>query len=267
MNYKLKSIHFQKYHGAGNDFIMADARNSSFIIPGEEFIRKMCDRHFGIGADGIMFLQSSPDNDFRMKYFNSDGREGTMCGNGGRCIVAFARHCGIIKDHYAFEAIDGIHTATYTPDGNICLKMNGVSDIVHFPDGIFADTGSPHFIIAHPSPHQEDMNVWGKKYRYDTRFGQGGANVNLIYSEGNTITIATFERGVEAETLACGTGAVAAAIAVAETSDEIHSEYAVKAKGGQLHVHLKKESGGSYSDIYLTGPAEFVFSGEILFLP
>lgn len=262
----MESIHFHKYHGAGNDFILIDARASSFMVPPENFIRKMCDRHFGIGADGLMLLMPSASYDFSMKYYNSDGREGSMCGNGGRCITAFARKCGIVKKNYVFEAIDGIHNAEFTSETTISLRMNDITEMKILDDGIFVNTGSPHFILLHDDPHRADMNLFGKKYRYDSRFGEGGANINLISYNRNQITIATFERGVEAETLACGTGAVAAAAAVALKNSEQYNEYQISAKGGRLTVKLM-QTGITFSDVFLSGPAEFVFEGEMLFLP
>jgi diaminopimelate epimerase len=254
-------IQFYKYHGAGNDFILIDARKKSFKPLSEEDIHQLCDRHFGIGADGLMLLLSSKEHDFRMKYYNSDGREGTMCGNGGRCITAFAHKLGIVKKEYRFEAIDGIHNSYYTSDDKISLKMNDVSEITKYPDGIFVDTGSPHFVLVNDSPHDADMIEYGKKYRHHKRFGKGGTNVNAVSFKKNKITIATFERGVENETLACGTGAVAAAVAIAEITGKTEPEYLIKAKGGNLSVKLKKDKNGIYSEIHLTGPAEFVFEG------
>lgn len=258
-------MQFYKYHGAGNDFILIDSRDSD---PGlnESQVARLCDRHFGIGADGLMLLLPSSGYDFRMRYYNSDGREGTMCGNGGRCITAFARDRGMVNDRYAFEAIDGIHHSWFEKDGTISLGMNNVSHILRFSDGFFIDTGSPHFVMEHPDPHAADMTEMGSKYRHDPRFGSGGANINLVRAEKNRIVIATFERGVEAETLACGTGSVAAAIAAAEKNGNGFGQYVIEAKGGQLAVHLKKE-GDSYISVVLSGPAAFVYSGEIVILP
>lgn len=255
-------FHFHKYHGAGNDFILIDARKKGFRSFSEEDIRLLCDRHLGIGADGLMLLLSSKEHDFRMRYYNSDGREGTMCGNGGRCITAFARKMGIIKKEYSFEAIDGIHYSHYNDEGSISLKMNDVSLVKKFPDGIFTDTGSPHFVFFHDSPHKADMIEFGKKYRYDKRFGRGGTNVNAVSFRKNRITIATFERGVENETLSCGTGAVAAVVAVAEITGKTEPEYHIIAKGGELSVKIIKIKKSRYTGIYLTGPAEFVFEGK-----
>lgn len=262
----MKSIHFQKYHGAGNDFILIDARDPSVVALPEYFIRKLCDRHFGIGADGLMLLYPSASYDFAMKYYNSDGLEGSMCGNGGRCITAFARKCGIVRQEYTFEAIDGIHTAAFISDDLVSLRMNDVTQISILDDGYFIHTGSPHFVMKHNDPHQQDMSFFGKKYRYDKRLGSGGANINLISYHRNEITIATFERGVEAETLACGTGAVAAAVAVALMDTDTHNEYHVRAKGGRLTVKLTRKN-NMFSDVFLTGPAEFVFEGKITFSP
>jgi len=259
-------LQFHKYHGAGNDFILVDARSDASISLSEQGINKICDRHFGIGADGLMLLLPSEEFDFRMKYFNSDGREGTMCGNGGRCITAFAKSLGINKHNFKFEAIDGVHYSEYLLDNSISLKMNDVKIVRRFPDGVFCDTGSPHFVFLHPSPHKADMADYGKTFRFDSRFGSGGANVNAISFNENNITIATYERGVEAETLSCGTGAVAAAIAVSAISEKTFDEYLVNAKGGLLSVKLKQDKEGNYFNIFLSGPAEFIFKGEILIL-
>jgi len=242
---------------------MIDGREKGFRSLSETDIYRLCDRHFGIGADGLMILLKSKDHDFRMKYYNSDGREGTMCGNGGRCITAFAKMSGIIKNEYSFEAIDGIHFSKYNSNGTISLKMNDVSSITRYSDGIFTNTGSPHFVFLHRSPHMTDMVKLGIKHRYEKRFGKGGTNVNAISYINNIITIATFERGVEAETLSCGTGSVAAALAVSELSGRAEKEYIIRAKGGELNVKFRKNRNGKYTDIYLTGPAEFVFEGNI----
>lgn len=255
-------MHFHKYHGAGNDFILTDARKKGFKSLSEDYIRRLCDRHIGIGADGLMLLLSSKEHDFRMRYYNSDGREGTMCGNGGRCITTFARKMGINKKEYRFEAIDGIHYSHYNDDGSISLKMNEVLLVTKFSDGIFTDTGSPHFVFVHDSPHKADMIKYGEKYRYDKRFGKGGTNVNAISFRKNNITIATFERGVENETLSCGTGSVAAAVAVSEITGKTEPVYNIIAKGGILSVKLKQIKKGKYSGIYLTGQAEFIFEGK-----
>lgn len=256
-------IHFSKYHGAGNDFIMIDTRNQSESIFNEESVKTMCDRHFGIGADGLILLGESKKHHFRMKYFNSDGREGTMCGNGGRCIAAYAKTLGIIQDHGVFEGIDGLHEAKILNNKIISLKMIDVEDVEQLGDGYLIETGSRHFVMLRENISNIDVFKIGREIRYQNRFGDEGTNVNFIEIRENGVKIRTYERGVENETLACGTGTVAAAITAFIESGTDNISYKVFAPGGELEVSFKPSPGNHFKDIWLTGPVEYVFEGEI----
>lgn len=254
------NIHFQKFHGAGNDFIIIDNRSLNHQLTTKQ-IAKLCHRRFGIGADGLMLLELDENTDFRMKYYNSDGKEGSMCGNGGRCIVAFAKAIGIDKKHYTFNAIDGLHEA-FIQNFLVDLKMSDVIDIQHIQDEWFLDTGSPHVVKIVNSIQDVNVAVEGKKLRYDERFGPNGSNVNFIQLNQQQLDIRTFERGVEAETYACGTGAVASAIIANQVMPDNFS-FVLKALGGQLEVKFEK-TGNNYHNIWLKGPAEKVFEGQIV---
>ena len=252
-------IPFSKYQGAGNDFILIDNRKQNIQLSTKE-IEKLCDRRFGIGADGLMLLEANPLKDFNMVYFNSDGKEGTMCGNGGRCIVAFANELGIKKEHYFFDAIDGAHEA-FLLENDVNLKMATIQNIQKLDKEWFLDTGSPHAVQVVKDINAVKVDSEGKKLRFDPRFGKNGTNVNFIEVHNSNIDIRTYERGVEAETLACGTGAVASAIVAHQNSPEI-STYFLKALGGNLEVSFEK-SQDLYTNVWLKGPASKVFEGEI----
>jgi len=252
-------ISFIKYQGAGNDFILIDNRNNKIILSTSE-IESLCNRRFGIGADGLMLLESDLKTDFKMRYFNSDGKEGSMCGNGGRCIVAFAFEIGIQKEYYNFIAIDGLHEAYYK-NNIVDLKMTEVDKIEKFDKDWFLNTGSPHAVEIVNNIDKVDVATEGKILRYDHRFGKNGTNVNFIEINKNKIQIRTFERGVEAETYACGTGAVASAIVAHQNNPEI-SKYKLSAIGGDLEVRFDKKN-NKYTNIWLKGPATKVFSGII----
>lgn len=250
-------IPFSKYHGAGNDFIIIDQRSLNIELS-ELKIFNLCHRRFGVGADGLMLLEKSETLDFSMKYFNSDGKEGTMCGNGGRCIVAFAKDKGIEKKHYQFSTIDGQHEAFLEID-LINLKMNDVSQVTRFDNDWFLDTGSPHLVELVSGLKELDLNDIGKKRRFDPRFQPGGTNANFIELEQNKIKIRTYERGVEAETLACGTGAVASAI-VAHQINSQFKKFEIEALGGNLEVSFDFEN-DVYTNIWLKGSAVKSFEG------
>jgi diaminopimelate epimerase len=254
------TIHFSKYHGAGNDFIIIDDRKEIFDISNNNLVKNLCDRRFGIGADGLMILRNDNLQDFRMIYFNSDGYEGTMCGNGGRCITSFASSLGLISDLTFFLASDGTHEAKIS--GNIVnLKMKDNSEINKLEDGYFVNSGSPHFVCLNENPFEVDINTIGKDIRSQHRFSPNGVNVNFISVNKNIINIATFERGVEAETLSCGTGSVASAVAVAYEKPNGIYEFNIKAKGGNLVVKFEKND-FLYQNVWLSGPAEKVFEGK-----
>ena len=258
-------LKFYKYHGAGNDFIVIDNRNHEFVIS-EKTIQTLCNRHFGIGADGLMTLENDSKNDFSMHYFNADGREGTMCGNGGRCIVHFAKKIGVIKnDNTIFSAIDGTHKAEFISDDIVKLKMNDVNiqEIQSTSKGIFLDTGSPHLVRFENKVDTIDVFSEGKNYRYSKDFEKiNGVNVNFVEIKNNYLKMRTYERGVEAETLACGTGSVAVALAFAVEKKNYQSPIAINALGGDLKVYFEKQH-DNFKNIWLEGPVKFVFSTQI----
>lgn len=256
-------LEFYKYHGAGNDFVIIDNREMKFDDKNVEWVAHLCHRRFGIGADGLMLLQNHEKYDFEMRYYNSDGREASMCGNGGRCIVAFAHHLGIIKENTCFLAVDGIHHAKVCLDGDIDLQMINVDTISTYEDGIFMDTGSPHFVQFVDDLRDIDVNKDGRKLRLDKRFQPAGTNVNFVAQEQMNLTVYTFERGVEAETLACGTGITASALATAYKDKKDQGTYKVKAKGGNLEVRFERKGNHTFSDIWLKGPAKLVFKGSL----
>lgn len=257
-------IPFHKYHGAGNDFIIIDGRNFVISDFSAKRVNFLCDRHFGIGADGLILLTETKKADFKMIYFNSDGKEGSMCGNGGRCITAFAEKLGIIKNSTEFTGIDGLHQAKILGKGQYSLKMIDVNKVERLADGYLIDTGSKHFIKFKKDIQDMDVYTDGKLIRYQGRFGDDGTNVNFIeYQNDNNISIRTYERGVENETLACGTGSVAAAIITHLNYPSESKSYTINAPGGKLQVDFKIDDGVSFYDIWLSGPAEFVFAGEI----
>ena len=259
-------ITFSKYQGAGNDFVVIDDRNHAFNASNYQLIHFLCDRRFGIGADGLMLLRNHSEYDFEMLYFNADGHEGSMCGNGGRCIVAFAHHLGIIKNSCKFIAVDGEHLAEIQQvDGNnwVSLKMINVDEIENNHEFTFMNTGSPHYVKLVNDLAEFPVFNEGQSVRYNNRFKEKGTNVNFIeINDLTTIAIRTYERGVEDETLACGTGVTAAAISAHLNQLVDAKEIKVKAKGGDLKVSFD-ENQGHYFNIYLHGPAELVFKGEI----
>lgn len=257
------NFHFYKYQGAGNDFVMIDDRKRTFPVD-EESVKRICDRHFGIGADGLILLHDDAGLDFQMVYFNSDGHESSMCGNGGRCVVQFAKKLGLIGSETRFNAVDGIHEAIIE-DKMVHLKMSNVSEVQTPNDCIFLNTGSPHHIEFVQDVDQVDVNGRGAAIRYGSPYFEDGTNVNFVEITGkDSLKIRTYERGVEAETLACGTGVTAAAIAAFETGKLNSNEINVKALGGDLLVKFERNSSGGYENVWLTGPAEFVFEGEIM---
>ncbi|MBC6993456.1 diaminopimelate epimerase [Lewinella lacunae] len=257
-------MEFFKYQGAGNDFILLDDREGD-VLPGMDqgTIAELCDRHFGIGADGLMLLRRHAEYDFEMLYYNSDGAPSSMCGNGGRCIVRFAHYLGIRREVYHFLAVDGPHRAVLLPSGNVSLEMNDVTSVHQAtPDAFVLDTGSPHYVTLAHDPLQVNVNVEGRRIRQAAPFG---INVNFIRINGPEITIATYERGVEGETLACGTGVTAAAIvATLQTASATEGpfQWVVRAKGGVLSVR-GRYANGIFTDLWLEGPAVKVFSGVI----
>ncbi len=258
-----RSIPFAKYHGAGNDFILLDNRNGECLFSGEE-VARLCHRRFGIGADGLMLLEESAISDFRMVYYNADGGISTLCGNGSRCIVAFAARLGLVKDAQTFfEAADGLHRARLLPDGLVALDMADVESISPQNDGVFLDTGSPHWVVWTDDVRQAAVQAEGRRIRNEARFAPGGTNVNFVARNANCeLQVRTYERGVEDETLSCGTGVTAAAIAAAGTETG-HFDFKIQTPGGMLRVQFQKNSPDKAEKVCLTGPAQWVFSGTI----
>jgi len=258
-------VHFSKYHGTGNDFVIIDGRDQDTSYFDNDLIRQICDRRFGIGSDGLIILKEGKRADFEMNFFNADGFEGTMCGNGGRCITAFAHHLKIIGLDTTFEGIDGKHSSAILPNGEIRLKLKDVNGLRWVEDGYLLDTGSPHFVKFVSQLDQIDVEMDGKEIRNQSRFGKGGVNVNFVAkgSGSNRISVRTFERGVEAETFSCGTGVTAAAIcAYFHFKTDIFS-YSIRTRGGNLNVSFKAQHHSQFTDIYLTGPASHVYDGSI----
>lgn len=254
-------ITFNKYQGAGNDFIIIDNRKE-LVNPGNsELINKLCDRRFGIGADGLIMVSDNDEGDFEMRYFNSDGKIGSMCGNGGRCTAHFAKKLKIAGNKQKFMAFDGIHEAEVN-DGIVRLQMGNVNDYKIVNGSYFINTGSPHYVIFTREIDRINVNEEGKRLRWAPEFSPGGTNVNFVELNDKGLYIRTFERGVEEETLACGTGVTASAIASVLNGHFDTGSVNVRARGGNLKVELKV-SGGKISNIWLTGPATFVFEGEI----
>lgn len=263
-------IPFYKYQGAGNDFVMIDNRATTYLTRSDTaIINRLCNRRFGVGGDGLILLQNHPEFDFEMVYFNADGTEGSLCGNGGRCTVAFAKQLGIIQGHCSFLAIDGGHEATINAEGNwVELKMNDVHSIACNSDHYVLDTGSPHYIKFVNEVSKMDVFKEGGAIRNNRTYKKEGINVNFIEPIAAGFHIRTFERGVEAETLACGTGVTAAAISFAlehpgkATTLLQQGGIPAKAEGGDLKVRFT-QNGHSFKDIWLCGPATSVFEGEI----
>jgi diaminopimelate epimerase len=254
-------IHFYKYQGTGNDFVMIDNRDSQFPKHNTTLIKTMCDRRFGIGADGLLLLENYNNADFLMVYYNSDGNQSSMCGNGGRCIVNFAKKLNIIQNETNFAAVDGMHYATINSEGIVSLHMKNVENIKIEPDYVFLDTGSPHHVTMIDDIENIDVKAIGSKIRYSELYGQKGSNVNFVKQENpNTFSIRTYERGVEDETLSCGTGATAVAIAMKVTDKTVANKQQILVKGGELEVSFTPIE-GRFRNIFLTGKAEFVFEG------
>ena len=255
------NFNFYKYQGTGNDFIIVDNRLQQFPKNDHEGIARICDRRFGVGADGLILLEDHPSLDFRMVYYNSDGHLSSMCGNGGRCLVSFARHMGLIREEAIFEAIDGVHHARVA-ERLVQLKMNDVRLLKKEHGGIFLDTGSPHLVLIKDEVNALDVQSVGRQLRNDC-YGTEGANINFVQDlGGNHFQVRTYERGVEAETLSCGTGVTAVALAMHhQGKTENSSPVVLETRGGDLSVTFRFEE-DEYSDIWLIGPAQFVFKGD-----
>jgi diaminopimelate epimerase len=258
-------INFTKYHGTGNDFILIDNRGGNLDLNKEQ-IAHLCHRQFGIGADGLITISDRPDFDFQMKYYNSDGGEGTMCGNGGRCITAFAGTRGVFNKKAKFYTIDGEHQAEIlSVSGNeffISLKMSDVDHIQKFNDGFFLNTGSPHFVKFVSDNNNIDVYKEGKQLRWDERFQPEGTNVNFVEIRKENLIVRSFERGVENITLSCGTGVTASALVASTIIEEARSFFDIQTYGGKLTVRFNPANSG-FNNIWLEGPAVKVFEGRI----
>ncbi len=251
---------FYKYQGTGNDFILIDNRTLFFSKNDTKLIERLCDRKFGIGADGLILLESHKDADFEMVYYNADGHQSSMCGNGGRCMVAFAKALGIIENKTTFMAIDGLHHALIK-DGLIQLKMQDVTRIESGQDFVFLDTGSPHHIQLEKDLDGLDVKAKGAAIRYSKPYKAKGTNVNFVsqISE-NNFRVRTYERGVEDETLSCGTGVTAVALAMHYQQKTAVHHLTLEVEGGELQVSFTPIDQG-YKEVYLIGPATYVFKG------
>jgi diaminopimelate epimerase len=252
-------IEFYKYQGTGNDFIMIDDRENKFDIVDDALIAALCERRMGIGADGLILLREHDTLDFEMIYFNSDGNQSSMCGNGGRCIIAFAHMLEMTDTETTFMAIDGEHKGEIMEDG-ISLKMQDVTKIEGVGDGLVMDTGSPHYIEMVDDLDNLDVNKQGRRIRNSAPFKKEGINVNFVLDAAE-LQVRSYERGVEAETLSCGTGVVATALAMHYANCIEENLISVNTKGGELTVSFE-EFNGTYRNIWLSGEASMVYVGE-----
>lgn len=258
------TFHFYKYQGTGNDFIIADNRDGRYNQLHTAQINTLCHRRFGIGADGLMLLNNREGYDFEMKYYNADGKEGSMCGNGGRCITKFAWHLGLHRETYHFLASDGPHEAEIDIAGIVSLKMKDVDRIRKFHSDFILNTGSPHYIKLVTDVMDLDVYRKGHEIRYSREFAEEGINVNFVEQEENSnrIRVRTYERGVEDETFSCGTGVTAAAL-VSYHNEAGFNEVEVTTLGGKLSVEYERSSDEQYHNIWLCGPAEKVYEGQL----
>lgn len=259
-------IEFSKYHGTGNDFIIVDDRNAGFPVSVDK-ISHLCHRRFGVGADGLILLQTHQEYDFRMRYFNADGNESTMCGNGGRCITAFAHSLGIFDKDTVFQAVDGKHESMVKRVNDqdcwsIALKMKDIRNIRIVDKAFVIDSGSPHVVMFVEDLTEMDVVGKGRAIRYSEEFAPDGTNVNFIEKWNGEYHIRTYERGVEDETLSCGTGTVASAVAVSIRHNLSGGIFEFIAPGGKLGVKFSKNR-NVFEDVWLEGPAQRVFTGII----
>ncbi len=256
------STTFYKYQGTGNDFILIDNRSLEFPKDDHRRIAQLCDRKFGIGAHGLILLESSEVHDFKMVYYNSDGNTSSMCGNGGRCLVAFAKQLGLIDNKATFDAIDGVHEASIQGN-NVRLKMIDINAVQVFDDHVFLNSGSPHHVCHSANLDTLDVQTEGAKIRYGAPYHQAGANVNFVEQiTPSSFKVRTYERGVEDETLSCGTGVVAVAIAAHKTERTQDQTVTLHTRGGNLEVSFDYHN-NAYKNVFLKGPTALVFQGQI----
>ena len=256
-------IPFVKYQGTGNDFILIDNRKLEFS---ELNVAQLCHPKFGIGADGLMLLQNIEGYDFEMVYYNSDGKISTMCGNGGRCIVDFAKSLNVFNDENVFfKAIDGPHDAIWSKE-QVQLKMQDVSFIKSIEVDYELNTGSPHYVVFVDNVNNLNIVKLAHQIRYNETYKTVGINVNFVeILDAQTIKVRTYERGVENETLSCGTGVTACVITLAENLNFANGKYtiAIQTPGGNLNVTYNK-SEHNFTNVWLCGAATEVFKGEVL---
>lgn len=254
------TLEFYKYQGTGNDFIMIDNRQQFFDKNDTELVAHLCDRRFGIGADGLILLENHSEYDFMMVYYNADGHQSSMCGNGGRCIVAFAKFLGLIETSATFEAIDGKHVATIEGD-YVKLQMQDVDAVINAAGYVQLNTGSPHYVTLKDDVSNMDVKASGASIRYSEAYKSEGINVNFVEPvNGNVFKVRTYERGVEDETLSCGTGVTAVALAMNYLGRTENDSVILETLGGELRVDFDRE-GGAYKNIWLCGTAKRVFKG------
>ena len=257
------SLHFYKYQGAGNDFVMFDNRESVFPDNDAALISRLCDRRFGVGGDGIILLNQHPTYDFEMVYHNADGSI-AMCGNGARCAIHLAHHLEIIAEETTFLAHDGVHRAQIEGE-QVTINLSDVAQVDTYEDGYFLDTGTRHFvrILAQNQLLSDyDVMVEGKKIRFDNRFMPEGTNANFAQKTNGKVQMRIYERGVENETLSSGTGITAVALALAH-SEKMESPVTVQARGGQLTISFEQVESGKFTQVFMTGPAVMVFEGTV----
>lgn len=256
-------VTFYKYQGTGNDFVMIDNRSEFFPKTDVKLIKHLCDRRFGIGGDGLILLENDSETDFKMVYYNSDGNQSSMCGNGGRCLVAFAKQLGVIVNNATFIAIDGLHHASISDDGLVALQMIDVDTIKVTSDYVFMNTGSPHHVAIVDDLKNYNIKEEGAKIRYGILYGTEGSNVNFVNQiSDNIFALRTYERGVEDETLSCGTGATAVAIAMNKLGKTNSNVIQLEVQGGKLEVSFNEKE-DKFTNVFLKGPAQFVFKGMI----
>lgn len=256
-------IEFYKYQGTGNDFIILENRTEKYNGLTSKQVKQMCNRRFGVGADGLMLLNRHSDLDFEMVYYNADGNLGSMCGNGGRCMVQFAKDQGMYKVTYRFMAVDGQHEADIDMHGIVRLKMQDVTGVENHSGYAILNTGSPHFVKFASNVEEIDVVETGRDIRYSKQFEKEGINVNFVETtQEDGIFVRTYERGVEDETLSCGTGVTASALVNAHNAKGFN-RVRVKTPGGNLSVEFNKIDDSHFENIWLCGPATFVYKGEI----
>jgi diaminopimelate epimerase len=258
----MMTINFHKYQGTGNDFIILDNRNGQYPALKSELVANLCDRRFGIGADGLMLLNNREGYDFEMKYYNADGNQGSMCGNGGRCMVKFAYHLGIHRSTYHFLAADGVHEAEIDGEGTVSLKMKDVDKVSEVNGNFILDTGSPHYVKFVADVMDYDVVGEGTTVRYSPVFEKEGINVNFVeQKKTDEIIVRTYERGVEDETFSCGTGVTASAL-VCYHNEVGYNDVTVVTRGGRLVVKFDRSDNNVFTNIWLCGPAEKTFEGK-----